>query len=251
MRHEILQRVRLARQLEPRYIRRLLKDRDKALKYALDSIKGHRPDEFTAIISDRLNEPYLDGIYHNLYRDVSATGGKKALEHFISRIGVKSTPAWQHRVDRYVDNYTGRRIMSVSGTFKDEVISWMQDALIAAPEMGIEEVTQYVYEDVLNSWNGLKDWQVRRIVQTETMAALGVGQDAAVRSLGIRYTKTWTATFNNTREQHAAMDGTKIGMDEVFILPNGDRMMFPSDFSLGASAENLINCSCGVYNDPA
>lgn len=251
MRREILQRVQLARQYEPRYQRLLLSDRDRAIKSALNAIKGYRSDEFISVVSSELKEPYLEGIYAGLYQNIGIAGGDKAIEHFTSRIGVKSTPVWQHKINNYLDNYTGKRIVSVAGTFKDEVIGWMQDALSMAPEMGIEEITNYIYDDVIGSWNKLKEWQVRRIVQTESMAALGVGQDAAVRSLGIRFSKTWAATFINTRPQHVAMDGIRIGMDEIFILPNGDRMMFPSDFSLGASAKNLINCSCGIYNDPA
>lgn len=250
-RWEIVQRNKLARQKEAIYQKQLMRKREAALKSALNELKGNRVDDFEEIISNSLDEPYLDSYYNSLYKQVGLLVGKDARESVLKRVGTKaSNPNWMQSIIDYTEAYTGSRIVIVKGAFKAEVIDWLRDAIVAAPEMGIEQVTKLIYQDILESWNGVKEWEVRRIVQTESMAARAVGQDAAVRSLNIKFNKQWTATFNNTREQHAEMDGVIVDMDEPFILPNGDFMMYPSDFSMGASAENLINCSCGVFNEP-
>jgi hypothetical protein len=41
------------------------------------------------------------------------------------------------------------------------------------------------------------------------------------------------------------MDGQEVvGFDAPFIAPDGSRMMFPGDTSLGAPGEQTIQCRC-------
>ena len=46
-----------------------------------------------------------------------------------------------------------------------------------------------------------------------------------------------------TRETHALADGQKVDIDTPFIVGNS-LMMFPTDTSLGAPPEEIINCRC-------
>lgn len=57
-------------------------------------------------------------------------------------------------------------------------------------------------------------------------------------------THTWDATLDEvTRPHHWVADGLTVPVDEPFVV-GGERMMFPGDDSLGATAKNLINCRC-------
>jgi hypothetical protein len=57
-------------------------------------------------------------------------------------------------------------------------------------------------------------------------------------------THTWDATLDEvTRPHHWAADGMTVPVDEPFVIA-GEKMMFPGDDSLGATAKNLINCRC-------
>lgn len=71
--------------------------------------------------------------------------------------------------------------------------------------------------------------------------------DAAYRS-GKRF-KTWV-TFgdNKVRPSHKAVDGTRIPIDEAFTV-GGSKLMFPNDTSLGADAEEIVNCRCTLRFD--
>jgi hypothetical protein len=40
------------------------------------------------------------------------------------------------------------------------------------------------------------------------------------------------------------MTGKEVPQDEPFVLPDGSKMMFPADISLGAPPEQTINCRC-------
>ncbi len=56
-------------------------------------------------------------------------------------------------------------------------------------------------------------------------------------------TREWDAAGDkDTRDSHSAMDGQKRGLDEPFTTGDGWQLMHPGDGSLGAPAEEVINC---------
>lgn len=90
------------------------------------------------------------------------------------------------------------------------------------------------------------------MARTESIAALHAGQFEAARQLvesgkvrADQITKVWDATGDaRTRPSHAAMDGQAVGLNEAFTTPGCFRMMHPHDASLGAPADEIINCRC-------
>ena len=65
----------------------------------------------------------------------------------------------------------------------------------------------------------------------------------------MNYTKTWGISGHNTRPAHAEMDGVTIQGADVFNV-DGEQMEYPRDTQYGASAGNIINCSCFVIYSP-
>lgn len=62
---------------------------------------------------------------------------------------------------------------------------------------------------------------------------------------GYKY-KVWqTMEDEKVRHTHTEVDNTKIGIFEHFNV-GGSEMMFPKDISLGASAEETVNCRCSL-----
>lgn len=55
--------------------------------------------------------------------------------------------------------------------------------------------------------------------------------------------KEWSATFHNTRPDHAAAEGQQRWAAEPFVV-GGQLLQYPGDGSLGASLANLVNCRC-------
>lgn len=88
------------------------------------------------------------------------------------------------------------------------------------------------------------------IARTESITALRAGRDEGIRqgidSGAIKdVTKEWDSSGDaRVRADHRAMDGQKAAMDEAFTAPDGSRLMFPGDGSLGASADQTIGCRC-------
>lgn len=90
-----------------------------------------------------------------------------------------------------------------------------------------------------------------RIARTETTrvensARMDVGEQG--KKLGFKMMKEWVATSDErTRPAHLDADGQQVPIDEPFIV-DGEKLMYPGDFSLGASPSNTINCRCTVIN---
>lgn len=105
--------------------------------------------------------------------------------------------------------------------------------------------------------NGLLRYRGNNIARTELLSSLHAAQDEGVRQLIERgqvgteaVTREWDAAGDSaTRDSHRAMDGQQKRPDEPFTTGNGYRMRYPGDNSLGAPAEEIINCRCVVHLD--
>lgn len=64
--------------------------------------------------------------------------------------------------------------------------------------------------------------------------------EAAKQNVGTRATKTWVVRSGNPRDSHAAMDGERVGIDDVFT--NG--MRWPGD--AGGGVDEVAGCTCGL-----
>lgn len=86
-----------------------------------------------------------------------------------------------------------------------------------------------------------------RTARTAYTAAQNGGRQAAFEKaaeMGIKVRKKWVATKDmRTRYNHAAADGQVVDYDKPYIV-GGEKLMFPGDGSMGASAGNLYNCRC-------
>lgn len=91
------------------------------------------------------------------------------------------------------------------------------------------------------------------IARTESITALRAGrregmqqaiEAGAVRADRVK--RTWDSSGDaRVRADHRAMDGQEVnGMDAPYTLPDGSRMLFPGDTSLGAPASQTIACRC-------
>lgn len=92
------------------------------------------------------------------------------------------------------------------------------------------------------------------IARTETIRSLNAADDEATRqavaSGAIRESavkREWdSAGDNRVRPSHKLMDGQQVGLNEPFTSPKGDKLMYPGDASLGASADEIVDCRCRV-----
>jgi hypothetical protein len=90
------------------------------------------------------------------------------------------------------------------------------------------------------------------IARTETLKSLNAGKYEALEQIvdtgrieREQIVLVWHDTGDSkTRDSHAKMGGQKIKLGEAFVSPTGARLKFPTDTSLGATGEDVIQCRC-------
>lgn len=96
--------------------------------------------------------------------------------------------------------------------------------------------------------------RAKTIVRNESITAVRAGRhEGFVQLLETgrvsenQIERTWDAAEDDkTRLSHLAMEGQKVtGLSQPFVSPvTGARLMYPGDTSLGAPAEEIIQCRC-------
>lgn len=128
------------------------------------------------------------------------------------------------------------------GRFDGTIRKAIREGKPIPPEMRAKMVAAYKNRALRNRGEG--------IGKHEAFEALAASKHEAFRqaveSGGIpaaAVTKAWNHMANeNARMQHVAMDGKRVGLDAMFILPDGTRMLYPHDSS--APASHTAGCHC-------
>ena len=236
--------------------------RTTALRKALKAFEGYPIEALPCLVRGAFDEsPYLPAMMDKLYMRIGRTmaaltaeriGQKSARVALELKAREKPNPVWDAALKRFVQDQTTKKIVTIEGTMKDFVFEAVRKATeqVSIAGVGIEAATQSLIKNVMSDWAGQKEWMARRIMLTESMTAMSIGAEASAQALEIALMKTWTTAGINTREAHAAIDGETIAMEDYFF-PGGEQMAYPRDDRFGASAENIINCSCVAIYEPA
>ena len=90
-----------------------------------------------------------------------------------------------------------------------------------------------------------------RISRTETTHANSKSTEILSNAIPFEQVKIWIPRIDGReRPEHGAMLNKKpIIKKEPFIV-GGERLMYPGDSSLGASASNIVNCRCSQHYIP-
>lgn len=229
------------------YEKILAAERSKEVKKVMSALLGLPVNLVPDLIQVR--EQYLASFFRKLYLNI---GPQVAGDEFREKIGQKNDRSigWERGLYDFLEQYSGTKISMVSGTLKEWIVKQVQEYVTLMQHEGqsIETVTRNMRDVVVKKWNTAELWQVRRIVQFESLACSSVARQLSIDSLGVEYTKTWMISGHNTRPGHQVMDGVTVGQQEYFY-PEGEKMEYPRDIRFGASAGNLINCMCSVvYN---
>lgn len=104
--------------------------------------------------------------------------------------------------------------------------------------------------DIEAMLKGIKTYQAKRIARTETTGGMNFGGHAERIDLGIGH-KEWVSTIDGRtrginpkdRYDHINSNGQIVENAKPFEV-SGQKLLYPADGSLGASAGNICNCRC-------
>lgn len=195
-----------------------------------------------------IDEPYLNKMYQDLYLNVGVDAARETVQDFINRKD-DGDDLYINAILQWSQAHLGERIALSNKTIN----KWLADLCRRIYEEhrteGVEKVTQMMYAEVEDKWKAIREWEVRRIAQTETMKSLNIARSESMNSLGVQYMKTWSVAGNNTRPTHLEVDRETIKQGELFLV-GGYYMSEPMDESYGAPPEEIINCSCSLIYYP-
>lgn len=146
---------------------------------------------------------------------------------------------WQRIVLEWVQHEAGEKIKQIRETTRLALRKSLKEG-VAAGESILDlqkRVKKLVKEEIIPHRSEV-------IARTETIQASNLGSQAAARAADVPMEKVWIAARDSrTRDAHVSANGQRRPLDKPYNV-SGELLMFPGDTSLGASAENTIQCRC-------
>lgn len=191
-------------------------------------------------VSQLLSEEPMRDKFKYVYKEVGPEFAEKINNQFT---GNGNRRAFEAFFSNYVDRYAGEKITSItniSGEYARKIInSVLRDAT-----GGEGEMARAIQQQLKIGGAKISNWRARVIARTEVATASNVGQQVGAEAVGQPMERVWLSTADSrTRDAHANVDGQRVRLDEPFSV-NGELLMTPCDPN--GSAENVINCRCGV-----
>lgn len=201
-----------------------------------------------ATIALNVNDTALKNAMYRMYLDVGLKYGRHVVRNLEGEKKAKKPyPLFSEKFIEFITNY-----MDTEATEKFASITETMSKKITTEigKMQAEGLTQSqmakAIEELVNKPNFYR-YNAIRIVRTETAFAMNSAKVVSFESSDYLVRKVWIAGGSSEpRAGHLQMNGVEVGEDEPFTLPDGTQMIYPGDSSLGAGADNIINCSCSV-----
>lgn len=210
----------------------------------LDEIrKAQQPQEIERVVEDFIFDVEMIGAFEKFYSRTALDFAKDFLKRYKSGKGpveIKDEDLWLKKVLEYVRVHSEAKISKITRTHYNDIVRVATNAV----QLGIDEGWGMdKIARVISKEQGLIDgWKALRIARTETVAASNYGGLLGAEDLPGSKVKVWISSFTTTsRDDHMAMEGVEVGINEPFIVA-GEELMYPGDPS--GSAGNIINCRC-------
>ena len=121
-----------------------------------------------------------------------------------------------------------------------------QEGIANQIRIGIKkgETRPQIARRISDHYRSIKRSRARTIARTEVHAAANYGSISAAEAENQPMEKIWIATPDGrARDAHIAAGGQRRRLDQAFNV-GGERLQYPGDSTLGASAAMVINCRC-------
>lgn len=205
----------------------------------------------------------INGLLRRHYRKVSAAFEDRLREDIGKKTGWYETKALADKVKQLATEYIYRRSIEqthfISRTNTEESFNAFQTVIVDAAINGDKLSAEKIAKLATEKFEGRALGRARTIGQTETqniaektkdLEAIALSEeDIIVGGVVLRpenITKTWSTILDDhTRPAHVLADDQTVAQDQPFFVMQ-QKLMFPGDDSLEATAENIINCRCNT-----
>ena len=156
---------------------------------------------------------------------------------------------WLEKMIKYVDEKCGFKITMIIQHEIEDIVNISRKAIAKGINegWGVDKIVREMMLDIAER----DQWKAMRIARTEVVSASNEGAYLGAVESGVELDKIWLATgfpgpSGFMRDDHDAMNGVKVNINDDFILPDGTHMPFPGE----GPPEHVINCRCTVAFEP-
>lgn len=214
----------------------------------------------TRIILDttEFNEE-LNQLIFNQYKNTSNKFQNQLLNHEDVSDEIRKDKELLSRINTGIEHYNlyhvKKSVTEINKTNQKQVNKSIKDVLIASAVGGLALSKTDIAQKASIAFKSIAFARTNTIAMTETQKSAEGTKNIEAYNLDKKkqdktpMNKTWVAVLDEkTRLSHAEADGQTVTINEPFIVQE-QKLMFPGDFSLGATADNTINCRCSsVYH---
>lgn len=220
--------------------RRIIKALHEQVQNVLDVINEGAPQTLSNL-SLLITKKPVEEMMKDLYGRVGGHFAERSYNQLRGeKFHKKQENQWIDWLRNYAVTKSGKRIQDITNTTLKRVQGVIQQ--------GISEglSTREIASRIENS-NAINRVRARVIARTEIITASNAGHDAGARATGLELNKEWITTLVGARDDHIAVDGQVVAMNEQFIV-GGQMAEFPGDPKL--TADQACNCRCVLTHIP-
>lgn len=190
-------------------------------------------------------EKYPSGMERQAVNEITSTGLKRAYIRVAMRVGndygnIVSEGNYRRLIAAYIRLYDRELIERITLNTKQLILRLLSTEK-ALPNIG----------DIVKKLFGFVRMRSRRIARTVTVKFMNLGGLLGGNKSNFEMQKIWVSAHDyrvrpaNTRSpfDHHDRNIDPVNLNEPFLV-SGQKLMFPGDTSMGATAGNVINCRC-------
>jgi Phage Mu protein F like protein len=184
-------------------------------------------------------QPILFDEYRRIYRDqYNAVSEQVTKRAEASDFVVEQT--------RFLLSESSRRITNISTSLREEITKLMLNGV--AEGKSNNQITRELR--ALAPEIGKKRSATIARTETHNASLAAIEESLKFKSVKVNRKTWWTAQDKRVRESHRDVHGVTVDFDKPFDVGDA-QMMRPGDQSLGAGAEEVVNCRCAVLYETA
>jgi len=188
------------------------------------------------------------GMYEGMYSKIGlqfANWYSRNVEKYMPKADPGNMQSiWANAFAFMGNQVAGQRVTMVSSTAQATLTNTIRQFMADPVFQSAGEVVQS--KMLRQKFDGLADYQARRIVRTEATNAANYATEQAALNLfpGSDMTKTWKSGYDaRVRPAHQAANGQIVPFNSKFSV-GGESLQRPGDPN--GSASNVINCRCSM-----
>ena len=181
--------------------------------------------------------PVLTAHYERIYRDQYNAVSEQA-DLILKAAGVSDFLIEQ---SRNLLRLGAQKIVGIAETLRKVI----NDLMLAGVAEGKSNAR--IAREIIAKAPGIAQARAATIARTEThnSALDAIDASLAYKKIKVKRKTWWTAQDRRVRQSHVEVHDTTVDYDQPFDV-GGVQMMRPGDQSLGAGAEEVVNCRCAI-----